>query len=156
MSGNIHCTMYSFSSYLFSKNYHFHCTFSFLNMENIFSCFLFFIDGSGKGRTKWLLFHINSLHNKANLRDLIAATGQVISNWIQIVDFSAFVTLKIDGWPKKTIGHVFYTMSSFVNHFESIGEFKLELQSGNSQFGSILPIFFPVWPWNLMDNIGKQ
>ena len=79
-----------------------------------------------------------------------------ISNWIQIVNFSAFVTLKIDGWPQKTIGHIFYTMSSCVNHFESIGEFNLELQSGNAQFGSILAIFSPVWPCNLMDNIGKQ
>ena len=66
------------------------------------------------------------------------------------------MTLKFDGWPKKTIGHIFYTMSSFVNHFKSIAEFKLELQSGNAQFRSILAIFFPVWPWNLMDNIGKQ
>ena len=32
--------------------------------------------------------------NKANLRDLIAATGLVISNWIQIVNFSARVTVK--------------------------------------------------------------
>ena len=40
-------------------------------------------------------------HNKANLRDLIAATGLVISNWIQIIDF---FPLKFDGWPRKTIG----------------------------------------------------
>ena len=39
--------------------------------------------------------------NKANLRDLIAATGLVISNWIQIVIFSARVTVKFDGWPCK-------------------------------------------------------
>ena len=35
--------------------------------------------------------------NKANLRDLIAATDLVISNWIQIVNFSARVTVKFDG-----------------------------------------------------------
>ena len=35
--------------------------------------------------------------NKANLRNLIAATGLVISNWIQIVNFSARVTVKFDG-----------------------------------------------------------
>ena len=35
--------------------------------------------------------------NKANLRDLIAATGLVISNWIQIVNFSAHGTVKFDG-----------------------------------------------------------
>ena len=36
---------------------------------------------------------------KANLRDLIAATGLVI--WIQIVNYSTCVTLKFDGWPRK-------------------------------------------------------
>ena len=33
-------------------------------------------------------------------------------------------------------------MSSFVHHFEAIGEFKLELQSRNAPFGSKLVIFF--------------
>ena len=42
--------------------------------------------------------------NKANLRDLIAATGLVISNWIQIIIFSARVTVKFDGRPRNTIG----------------------------------------------------
>ena len=65
--------------------------------------------------------------NKANLRDLIAATGLVISNRIKIVNFSARVTVKFDGWPCKTIGHLFYATSSFVHHFVAIGEFKLEL-----------------------------
>ena len=96
------------------------------------------------------------LKNKANLRDLIAATGLVISNWIQIVKFSARVTLKYNGWPCKTIGHLFYTTSSCVHHFKSIGEFKLDLQSRNAQFGSKLVICYPVWPWNLMDDLGKQ
>ena len=36
-------------------------------------------------------------YNEANLRDLIAVTNLVISNWIQIINFSAFVTLKFDG-----------------------------------------------------------
>ena len=60
---------------------------------------------------------------------MIAATGLLISNWIQIDDFSACVTVKFDGLPKKTIGHFSCTMSSIVHHFKSIGEFKLELQS---------------------------
>ena len=76
------------------------------------------------------------LSNKANLRDLIAATGLVISNWIQIVNFSACVTVKFDGWPCKNIGHLSYATSSFVHHFVAIGEYKLELQSGNAQSGS--------------------
>ena len=149
--------------------------------------------------------------NKANLRDLIAATGLVIllkfdpnhrffslcdlkiwcmtsknnrapvlyyiklcvkfkiHRWIQtevtvrkrsirvkIGDFLSCVTLKFDGWASKTTGHLFYTTSSFVHHFKLIGELKLKLQSGNAQFVSKSAIFCPVWPWNLMDDLGKQ
>ena len=56
----------------------------------------------------------------------------------------------------KTIGHLFYATSSFVHHFVAIGEFKLELQSGNAQFGSKSTIFLAVWPWNLTDDLEKQ
>ena len=120
---------------------------------------------------KWLLIineiHTNTLEwyfkrhlkiwfNKANLRDLIAATGLVISNWIQIVNFSARVTVKFDGWPCKTIGHLFYATSSFVYHFIPIGEFKLKLQSGNAQFGSKSTIFLAVWPRNFTDDPKKH
>ena len=149
--------------------------------------------------------------NKANLRDLIAATGLVIllkldpNHWffspcdleiwwitsknnrapllyyiklcasfqihqwnktevtvrkrsirVKIGDFMSSVTLKIDGWPWKIIGRLFYTTSSFVHHFKAIGEFKLKLQSGNAQFGSRSAICCPVWPSNLMDDLGKQ
>ena len=94
--------------------------------------------------------------NKANLRDLIAATGLVISNWIQIVNFSARVTVKFDGWPCKTIGHLFYASSSFVHLFVPIGEFKLKLQSWNAQSGSNWMIFRAVRPWNLTDDLAKQ
>ena len=41
--------------------------------------------------------------------------------------------------------HLFYlglNVLSFVHHFKAISEFKLELQSGNAQFGSKLAIFF--------------
>ena len=58
--------------------------------------------------------------------------------------------LEIDGWPWKTIGHLSFAVSSFAQHFIAIGEFKLELQSGNAQFGSNSMIFRAVWPCNLM------
>ena len=75
---------------------------------------------------------------------------------VKISIFLSCVTLKYDGCPWKTIRHLFYTMSSFVHHFKAMGEFKLELQSGNAQFGSKSVIFCPVWPWNLMDDLEKQ
>ena len=75
---------------------------------------------------------------------------------VKIGDFLSCVTLKFDGWPWKTIGHLFYVASSLMYHFIAISEFKLKLQSGNAQFGSKSSIFCPVWPWNLMDDLEKQ
>ena len=61
---------------------------------------------------------------------------------------------------KKTIGHLSYADSSFVHHFIviyiAIGEFKLDLQSGNAQFGSKSTIVLAVWPSYLMDDLKKQ
>ena len=64
------------------------------------------------------------------------------------------LTFQFDVWTWKIIGHLFYATSSFVHHFITFGEFKLELQSGNAQFGSRSTIFvswvtlkFDVWLW---------
>ena len=70
--------------------------------------------------------------------------------WVKIGDVLYRVTLKFDGWSWKTIGHIFFAVSSFVQHSIAIGEFKLELQSGNAQSRS-KSIFWAVWPWNLTD-----
>ena len=75
---------------------------------------------------------------------------------VKIDAFFSCVTLKLHGWPWKTIGHLFYATSSFVQHFVAIGEFKLELQSGNAQQGShmLAQSFFPEnslrFPWNIL------
>ena len=153
----------------------------------------------------------NHWNNKANLRDLIAATGLIILHkldlnhqffspcdleiwwmtpkinrapllcyfklfasfrshwwiqtgvtvwkrpiWVKCYALKSRVTLKFDGWHWKTIGHLFYATSSFVHHFVAIGEFKLELESGNAQSGSNATLFRAVWPWNLMDDLQKQ
>ena len=140
--------------------------------------------------------------NKANLRDFIAATGLVILLKLDSNHrlFAARVTLKFDGWPRKTIGHLLEATSSFVHYLKAIrfklesqsgiaqfrskfafsnhatlkfdgwlwktigylvcatshfvydfitmSQLKLELQSGNAEFGSKSVIFCPVWPWN--------
>ena len=106
------------------------------------------------------LIHLTEKQGKSEGFDRLAATGLVISYWIQIVNFSALVTVKFDGWPRKTIGHLFYATSSFVHHFVPIGEFKLELQSGNAQFESKSTIFFSratlqfdVWPWKTIGHL---
>ena len=61
---------------------------------------------------------------------------------VEIGNILSCVTLKFDGWPWKTIGNLSYAASSFVHHFIAIGEFKLELQSRNTHFGSKSTIFF--------------
>ena len=76
--------------------------------------------------------------------------------WVNIDAFFSLVALKFDGWPSKTIGHLFYATSSFMYHFVAIGEFKLELESGNAQSGSNSTLFRAVWPWNLTDDLQKK
>ena len=62
----------------------------------------------------------------------------------------------MDELAKKTIGRLFYTTSSFVHYFRPIGEFKLELQSGNDQFGAKLAIFvsydLEIWQMTTLKN----
>ena len=76
--------------------------------------------------------------------------------WVTMGNVLYRVTLKFDGWPWKTIGHLSFAVSSFVQHFIAIGEFKLELQSGNAQFGSNSTIFKPcdleIWCMTLKNN----
>ena len=55
--------------------------------------------------------------------------------------FLPLLTFKFDGWHWKWIGHSFCATSSFLHHFITIGGFKVELQSGNAEFGSKLAIF---------------
>ena len=76
--------------------------------------------------------------------------------WVKIDDFLSRVTLQFDVWPWKTIGHLYYATSSSMHHFVAIGEFKLELPSGNDQFGSKSMIFWAVWPCNLTYDLEKQ
>ena len=80
--------------------------------------------------------------------------------WVKIDAFLRRVTLKLDGWPSKTIGHLFYATSSFVQHFVAIDEFKLELESGNAQSGSNSTLFkscvtlkFDGWPWKTIGHL---
>ena len=71
-------------------------------------------------------------------------------NWLILV----LCDLKFDAWPWKTIAQLFYATSSFVHNFIAISPFKLELQSGNTKFGSKWAIFlshvtlkFDRWSW---------
>ena len=101
-----------------------------------------------------VLFHFKQ--GKSEGFDSCDRPSNLAQIWSKSSIFLARLTLKFDVWPRKMIGHLFYTTSSFVYHFKSIGEFKLKLHSGNAQFGSKSAIFCPLWPWNLMDDLGKQ
>ena len=76
--------------------------------------------------------------------------------WVKINDFFYRVTLQFDVWPWKTIGHLFYSTSSFVHHFVAIGEFKLEIQSGKPNLGQIRRFLelcdLEIWRMTLKNN----
>ena len=73
-------------------------------------------------------------------------------NW----QFLSSVTLKLDKWPWKTLGHRFYTTLSFVCHFKTISEFKLKLQSGNTQnWGFFVPLDLEIWRMTLTLKINR-
>ena len=59
------------------------------------------------------------------------------------------VTLKFDGWPGNTIGHLFCSIPSLVHHSEAICEFKLQLRSGNAQKGGIFVLTSVILTFNL-------
>ena len=67
---------------------------------------------------------------------------------VKILNFLSCVTLKFDGWPWKTMGHLSYATSSFVYHYITIYEFKIELQSRNGWTG-----FWPLWLWPLTSDL---
>ena len=94
--------------------------------------------------SRWLYLYLNS--NWSYSLEILNS-GQ---NW------QLFVPCDLEIWRMtlKTIEHLFYNMSSSVHHFKAIIEFKLELQSRNTQFGSKSMIFCPMW--NLMDDLEKQ
>ena len=68
-------------------------------------------------------------------------------NSVEIGDMLSRVTLIFDD--------LLYATSSFVQHFVPIGEFKLELQSGNAQSGSNSTIELcdiEIWRMTLQNN----
>ena len=103
------------------------------------------------GQIRWLL-ELCDLEiwqmtlNKANLRDLIAATSLVILLKLdQNGGFFACVTLKFDWWPRKNNkARLLYYIKLCVSF--QISEFKLELQSENAQSGSNSMISWALWP----------
>ena len=63
-------------------------------------------------------------------------TVQKLSIQVKINHFLSHVSLKFDGRPWKTIGHIFYAASNVVHHFIAISEFKLECIISSSNVNS--------------------
>ena len=104
-----------------------------------------------------LLYYVKlcaSFQSHRWIQTLVTARKRSIR--FKIGDFLSRVTLKFEIWPWKTIGHIFYATSIVAHHFVAIGQFKLELQLGNSQFGWKLAIFVlfdhEIWRMTLKNN----
>ena len=108
-------------------------------------------------KTIWHLFYATSslAHNfiaicefKMELQPGNAQFGS------KLAIFLSRVTLKFDGWPWKTIGHLFYAISSFVHHLIAICEFKNGVTVRKRQIwvkiGDILScvtLTYDLWHW---------
>ena len=60
------------------------------------------------------------------------------------------VTLKVDGWPWKIKGHLFYIISKPSENS------KWCHSPETLNLGKKLAVFCPVWPWNLTDDLEKD
>ena len=123
------------------------------------------------GQIRWFFFsRVTLQYNRAPLqcyfklcapfrRHWWIQTGVTVQKrpiWVKFDDFLSRVILKFDGLPWKTIGHLFYSTLSYVHHLLAIGDFKLEIQSWNDQFGSKSTIFRALWPCHLTYDLQKQ
>ena len=101
------------------------------------------------------------LLKKANLRDLIAATGLVFlpKTGFKLLIFLAHVTMKFYGKPWKTIGHLFYTMSALciTSKPSVISNWSYSPEtpnlSQNGRFFSPVTSKFDRWPWKTIGHL---
>ena len=82
-----------------------------------------------------LISPLMSKQGKSEGFDSCDRPSNLTKNWIPITDFSAWVTLKFDGWPRKT---------------------NWSYSPEMLNLGQNWPLFLAVWPWNLMDDLVKQ
>ena len=75
-----------------------------------------------------------SFHSHQSIQTGVTVRKRPI--WVKMGDFLSCATLKLYRWPWNTTGHLFCATSSFVHHSIAISKFKLELQSGDTTFGS--------------------
>ena len=118
-----------------------------VKIDNFLSCVTLKFDG-WPWKTIGHLFYTTSsfVHHLKAICEFKLELVRRHSIRVKIGDFLSYVNLKFDGWPWKTIGHLFYVASNFAHHFIAITEFKLELQSRNAKSGSKSMFFCPVWP----------
>ena len=83
-------------------------------------------------------------------------TVRKCSIWVKLAFFLSHVTLKLDGWPWKTIGHIFYTLSSFVHHFKpwlnSNWSHSPEKPNSGQNRQCFLPCDLEIWRMTLKNN----
>ena len=76
--------------------------------------------------------------------------------WVKFDNFKSRATLKFDGWPCKTIGHLFYATSSFLHHFIAIGDSNLSYSPETPNLGQIWRFLEPcdveIWRMTLQNN----
>ena len=79
-----------------------------------------------------------SFNSHVSIHDRVTVRKSQI--WVKIDDFLSRVTLIFDGWPWKTIGHLFYAASSFGYHYIAIRKRLIWVLT-------YVALTFDLWPW---------
>ena len=75
--------------------------------------------------------------------------------WVEIGDVLSRVTLKFDGWPWKTIGHLSFAVSLCIISYPLVNS-NLSYSPETPNLGQIRRFLRAVRPWNLTDDLEKQ
>ena len=103
---------------------------------------------TSKNNSAPLLYYIK-LCASFQIHQWIQTGVTVRKPWIRINlgNFLSRVTLKFDGWPCKTIGHLFYATLSFVH-------LSKPPVNSNGRYGpERLYWVLPLWPWPLISDL---
>ena len=108
-----------------------------------------------------LLYYIKlcaSFHNHQRIQT--GVTVWKCSIRVKIGNILSRVTLKFDGWHKKTIGHLFYIMPSLVHHFKVMGWIQIGVTVRKrlirvkiSDFLSRVILKFDRWHWKTIAHL---
>ena len=105
------------------------------------------------GLSCWFLLYFVKLCASCQIHQWIQTVVAVRKRSIRVeIDILSRMTLKLDGWPWKTKGHLFYTTSSFVHHFKAMASYSPEMLNSGQNRQFFVPCDLEIWQMTLKIN----